>query len=128
MTTGPDGTYLLENMEEDWYEVYELRSPTGYVTDDTHYDIELIAGETAELVVKNRKKPTFTIEKIDSVTLQPLEGVVFEISVKNGKSLGQFTTDAEGKSSWRTWSRVRSIWPRRYGPCRATCWTRRSMS
>ena len=36
VTTGPDGTYLLENMEEDWYEVYELRSPTGYVTDDTH--------------------------------------------------------------------------------------------
>lgn len=97
VTTGPDGTYLLENMEEDWYEVYELRSPTGYVTDDTHYDIELIAGETAELVVKNRKKPTFTIEKIDSVTLQPLEGVVYEISVKNGKSLGQFTSDAEGK-------------------------------
>lgn len=47
--------------------------------------------------MKNRKKPTFTIEKIDSVTLQPLEGVVYEISVKNGKSLGQFTTDAEGK-------------------------------
>lgn len=29
VTTGPDGTYLLENLEEDWYEVYELRSPTG---------------------------------------------------------------------------------------------------
>lgn len=40
VTTGPDGTYLLENMEEDWYEVYELRAPIGYVTEDTHYDIE----------------------------------------------------------------------------------------
>ena len=97
VTTGPDGIYLLENMEEDWYEVTEIRSPSGYVTEDTHYDIELIAGETAELIVKNRKKPTFTIEKIDSVTLQPLDGVVFEISVKNGKSLGEFTTANGGK-------------------------------
>lgn len=97
VTTGPDGTCLLENLEEDWYEVVEVRSPSGYVTEDTHYDIELIAGETADLVVKNRKKPTLTIEKIDSVTLQPLEGVVFEISLKNGKSLGEFTTDISGQ-------------------------------
>ena len=31
------------------------------------------------------------------MTLQPLEGVVFEISIKDGKSLGQFSTNAEGK-------------------------------
>ena len=97
VTTGEDGTYLLENLERDWYEVQELRSPTGYTSDDTHYDIELIPGKTSELIVKNRKKPTLTIEKIDSMTLQPLEGVVFEISVKDGKSLGQFSTNAEGK-------------------------------
>ncbi len=84
-------------MEPGWYEVYELRSPTGYTTDDTHYDVEFIAGRTAELTIKNRKRPTLTIEKIDSMTLQPLEGVVFEISVKDGKSLGQFSTNTEGK-------------------------------
>lgn len=97
VTTGEDGTYLLENLEQDWYEIYELRSPTGYTTDDTHYDVELIPGKTSELVVKNRKRPTLTIKKIDSMTLQPLEGVVFEISVKDGKSLGQFSTNTEGK-------------------------------
>ena len=74
---------------------------TGYTTNDTHYDVELIAGRTAELTIKNRKRPTLTIEKIDSMTLQPLEGVVFEISVeisvKDGKSLGQFSTNTEGK-------------------------------
>ncbi len=97
VTTGEDGTVLLENLERDWYEVYELRSPTGYTTDNTHYDIELIPGKTSELVVKNRKRPTLTIEKIDSMTLQPLEGVVFEISIKDSKSLGQFSTNADGK-------------------------------
>ena len=67
-------------------------------TDDTHYDVELIAGKTAELTIKNRKRPTLTIEKIDSMTLQPLEGVVFEVSIKDGKSLGQFSTTAGADS------------------------------
>jgi uncharacterized surface anchored protein len=97
VTTGTNGTVLVDTLEPGWYEVYELRSPTGYTTDNTHYDVELVAGKTAELTVKNRKRPTLTIEKIDSMTLQSLEGVVFEISIKDGKSLGQFSTNAEGK-------------------------------
>ncbi len=97
VTTGSNGTVLVEDLEPDHYEVFELRAPTGYTADDTHYDVELIAGKTAELTVKNRKKPTLTIEKIDSMTLQPLEGVVFEISIKDGKSLGQFATNADGQ-------------------------------
>lgn len=97
VTTGGNGTVLAEGLEPGWYEVYEFRCPTGYTADDTHYDVELVAGKTAELTIKNRKKPTLTIEKIDSMTLQPLEGVVFEISIKDGKSLGQFSTNAEGK-------------------------------
>lgn len=95
--TGPDGTALLENLEVGWYQVSELRSPTDYTPVGTHYDIELAAGKTSELIVQNRKKPTLTIEKIDSMTLQPLDGVVFEVRIKNGKSLGQFTTDASGR-------------------------------
>lgn len=97
VTTGEDGTVLLENLNVNWYEVIELRTPTGYVTEDTHYDIELKAQETATLVVKNRSKPNLTIEKTDSVTKEPMQGVVFEIAVKNGKSLGEFTTDADGR-------------------------------
>ena len=97
ITTGTNGTVLASNLEPGWYEVYELRSPTGYVVDATHYDVELVAGKTAELTVQNRKRPTLTIEKIDSMTLQPLEGVVFEISIKDGKSLGQFATNADGQ-------------------------------
>lgn len=97
ITTETNGTVLASGLEPGWYEVHELRAPTGYTADDTHYDVELIAGKTAVLTVKNRKKPTLTIEKIDSMTLQPLEGVVFEISIKDGKSLGQFTTNTKGK-------------------------------
>ena len=97
VTTGAGGSVLVDTLEPGWYEVYELHAPAGYTTDNTHYDVELIPGKTAELTAKNSKRPTLTIEKIDSMTLQPLEGVVFEISVKDGKSLGQFSTNAEGK-------------------------------
>ena len=97
VTTDENGEALLENLNVNWYEVTELRAPTGYVTEDTHYDIELVAQETATLVVKNRSKPNLTIEKIDSVTKEPLQGVVFEVAIKNGKSLGEFTTDVDGK-------------------------------
>ena len=54
VTTGANGTVLVDNLEPGWYEVYEFRSPTGYTADDTHYDIELISGKTATLTVKNR--------------------------------------------------------------------------
>ena len=97
VTTDENGEALLENLNVNWYEVTELRTPTGYVTEDTHYDIELVAQETARLVVKNRSKPNLTIEKTDSVTKEPMPGVVFEVAIKNGKSLGEFTTNAEGK-------------------------------
>lgn len=97
VTTDENGEALLENLNVNWYEVTELRTPTGYLTEDTHYDIELVAQETARLVVKNRSKPNLTIEKTDSVTKEPMQGVVFEVAIKNGKSLGEFTTNAEGK-------------------------------
>ena len=97
VTTGVSGSVLVDTLEPGWYEVYELHAPAGYTTDSTHYDVELIPGKTAELTVKNSKRPTLTIEKIDSMTLQPLEGVVFEVSVKDGKSLGQFSTNTEAK-------------------------------
>lgn len=33
-TTGADGTVLIENLEEDWYTVQGIRSPTNYILDD----------------------------------------------------------------------------------------------
>ena len=97
VTTGPDGSVLLENLEEGWYTVFERQSPVGFSLDTRHYDIELEAGKTSQLIVQNYRKPSITIEKLCSLSLQPLEGCVFEISVKNGKSLGQFTTGPDGK-------------------------------
>ena len=97
-TTDRWGEIILPLPAEGALIVEELFAPEGYVMAEKNtYDVTVAKGEHKTLDIPNDKKSTITIEKIDSVTLQPLEGVVFEVSVKNGKSLGDFTTDAGGR-------------------------------
>lgn len=95
VTTGRDGTALLENLEEDWYQVQEIRSPEGYILDDTVHDVELIAGKTATVVLTNSKEPGLTIRKVDTETGDPLPGAVFRVTMPNG-SIKDVTTDENG--------------------------------
>jgi len=115
VTTGADGTVLLENLEETWYQVTEIRSPSGYLLDSTVHDIELIAGETAKLVVNNSKQPTLVIEKIDEKTGLPLSGAVFRVAPRDGGDYVEVTTDTYGTAvvngltdTWYTVTEVRS--------------------
>lgn len=95
VTTGKDGTALLEGLEEDWYQVQEIRSPEGYILDDTVHDVELIAGQTATVVLTNSKEPGLTIKKVDAETGDPLPGAVFRVTMPNG-SIKDVTTDENG--------------------------------
>ena len=95
VTTGKDGTALLENLEEDWYQVQEIRSPEGYILDDTVHDMELTAGKTATVVLTNSKEPGLTIQKVDAETGDPLPGAVFRVTMPNG-SIKDVTTDENG--------------------------------
>ena len=95
VTTGKDGTALLENLEEDWYQVQEIRSPEGYILDNIVHDVELIAGKTATVVLTNSKEPGLTIQKVDAETGDPLPGAVFRVTMPNG-SIKDVTTDENG--------------------------------
>ena len=95
VTTGKDGTALLEGLEEDWYQVQEIRSPEGYILDSTVHDVELIAGQTATVVLTNSKEPGLTIQKVDAETGDPLPGAVFRVTMPNG-SIKDVTTDENG--------------------------------
>ena len=48
-------------------------------------------------MIKNKAKPSLRIVKTDSVTKQPMQGVTFEVSIKQGKSLGEYKTDSNGE-------------------------------
>lgn len=95
VTTGKDGTALLKGLEEDWYQVQEICSPEGYILDDTVHDVELIAGQTATVVLTNSKEPGLTIKKVDAETGDPLPGAVFRVTMPNG-SIKDVTTDENG--------------------------------
>ena len=95
VTTGKDGTALLKGLEEDWYQVQEICSPEGYILDSAVHDVELIAGQTATVVLTNSKEPGLTIKKVDAETGDPLPGAVFRVTMPNG-SIKDVTTDENG--------------------------------
>ena len=95
VTTGKDGTALLEGLEENWYQVQEIRSPEGYILDSTVHDVELIAGQTATVVLTNSREPGLIIRKVDAETGDPLPGAVFRVTMPNG-SIKDVTTNENG--------------------------------
>ena len=90
VTTGLDGVFVLENVTPGWYIITEQRTPETHILDQTPHYIEVKADQDTEIVIKNKAKPSLRIIKTDSVTKQPMQGVTFEISVKQGKTLGEY--------------------------------------
>lgn len=97
VTTGPDGTILVKDLDPGWYIVVEQQAPAGYLLDQTPHYIEVTAGHNSELIVKDKHKPSLKIVKLDNTTKQPLAYARFRVSIKNGKELGVFTTNANGE-------------------------------
>lgn len=71
--------------------VKETRAKEGYVLDDTPQTAKILAGQTVTLEFRNAPKGNLIINKLDSVTGKPLEGVQFKITYADGRFV-----DAEG--------------------------------
>ena len=71
--------------------VRETRAKAGYVLDDTPQTAKILAGQTVTLEFRNAPKGNLIINKLDSVTGKPLEGVQFKITYADGRFV-----DAEG--------------------------------
>ena len=96
VTTGPDGV-IKEALEPGWWSYQEISCPDSYILNDEVGYVELMAGEDKEIVVKNRHKPSLRIVKTDSATKQPMEGVHFTLTYKDGTPLGEYVTGANGE-------------------------------
>lgn len=94
--TGSDGTVLLENLEDDWYTVTEVRSPSGYVLDSRHYDVEMIPGKTVPLIINNLQQPDLLLRKVDEQTGSGVPGAVLRITKDGAKEYKDVTTGADG--------------------------------
>jgi len=75
----------------------EIRTVSGYVLDPTPQSILIKEGEAQVLTFYNQRKGGLIIEKVDSVTGEPLSGAEFLITTIDG----QYVDDNEGQTSTR---------------------------
>lgn len=102
--TGSDGTVTLEHLLPIVYEVTEKYVPEPYLLDAPSQLITLYPNKDSDIYFVNHKKPSLTIEKIDSITGNPIKGVKFQIwyasnSTEAGElnDLGTYYTDENGQ-------------------------------
>ena len=94
--TNSDGLIILDKLSPSWLKIVEIRSPDGYLLDDTPKDVEITNNQFLKVVFENRKVSGLQIKKIDSSTRQPVENVEFSIAKMNGERIGSYKTDKNG--------------------------------
>ena len=95
-TTGADGRIWLPYAEPGTYQAQEVITDPKYVLNEKVFTIENNSEYPTFFVIPNVMKKDITVTKIDKDTGKPLQGVVFQ-GFKDGKSIGYFTTGADGK-------------------------------
>ena len=108
-TTSANGTVVITGLKAGTYIVEETKAPTGYEIDDTPQTVYLSGKEQDVVTVEfsNGKHGGLIIDKIDSVTKQPLPGAQFKITTSDGSFVGNYggtvtsngiyTTDSNGQ-------------------------------
>jgi len=102
-TTNEAGLIHLPNLEPGTFIAIETRALPGYVLAEPVIFVVREGAENTTIDVRNYRRPGLTIRKINSVTRQPIEGVIFEISRPNGERIQnpqtgffEFRTDRNG--------------------------------
>ena len=105
MTTGADGKAVLADLPQGRYSYQEISAPSGYVVDNTKYQITITA--TALNITHKRTnalaKGSISVRKVDA-TSAPLTGaeLLLETSAdgKTWTEVGRITTDNTGIAKW----------------------------
>jgi uncharacterized surface anchored protein len=100
ITTGYDGTAILENLEVGTtYIVEETTAPAGYVNSGYREAIVLNECRTHTVTVANGRNPSLTIEKIDGDTGAKLSGALFRVAARGGSEYEDVTTGFDGTAT-----------------------------
>ena len=84
-TSGTDGFINVPELSPGFYIVSELRSPEGYLQDQTPKTIEVKANVPTLVEFPNKQMPGLRVEKIDKVTGLPVGGAKFKVVRANGE-------------------------------------------
>ena len=106
-TTDSSGEIRITNLIPGAYVITEIKAPTGYVMDVPSTNVVIgEGGDTQTVVITNSKAGSLIIDKRDSLTGEPLEGVTFKVTTSTGEyvpdengyisSNGIYKTDKDG--------------------------------
>ena len=120
--TGPDGTATVENLLPIIFEVTEKSVPAPYLLDAQSQIITLHPNRDSDIYFENHKKPSLTVNKVDSITGDPIKGAKFQVwygsnSTETGElnDLGVYYSDENGQFSLNAvkdgWYRVTELEP-----------------
>ena len=98
-TTGADGKAVFKDLPQGKYSYQEISAPSGYVVDNTKYQITITA--TALNITHKRTntpaKASIEIVKVDGDNKTPLQGAGFRLYDTSGKQVAEGNTDVNGK-------------------------------
>ena len=92
-----DGAIFLPNLNAATYVLEEIACPPQYQLNTEKKIVTLEEGKIGQVTFVNMRRPSLEIVKLDSITKSPLAGVTFRISEVDGREIGQFQTDEEGR-------------------------------
>ena len=100
-TTGADGKAVFADLPQGKYSYQEISAPSGYVVDNTKYQITITA--TALNITQKRTntpaKASIEIVKVDADHKTPLQGAGFRLYDTSGKQVAEGNTDVNGTSN-----------------------------
>lgn len=104
VTSDENGRCYLEKLMPGVYEIWEQSVPDGYLLNEEHQLITLFPNRTGTVQFQNYPKPTLTVNKIDSITKDPIKGAKFSVTFKSDETstgeirdLGTFYSDENGQ-------------------------------
>lgn len=121
--TGTDGLAELKNLLPGVYEISEKYVPSPYLLDAPSQLVTLYPNRDHTVYFENHQKPSLTVNKICSVTGEPLKGAKFHVTYASNDTesgeindLGYFYSDADGqfklsnlKDGWYKITEVESV-------------------
>ena len=94
--TDKEGMVYISDLEDGYYTVTETEGLENYHWDKEPKTVEVKSGKQTILEVENQPYSGLVIEKTNSRTGDPIEGVEFLVTKFNGEQIGYFETDESG--------------------------------
>ena len=94
--TDKEGMIYISDLEDGYYTVTETEGLEGYHWNQEPKTVEVKTGKQTIIEVENQPYSGLVIEKTNSRTGKPIEGVEFLVTKFNGEQIGYYKTDEDG--------------------------------